>query len=116
MYPGIYPHKEMVSGTFLWSSLMVPDTNFLTRPMSRKDRVDQHKKVILSLVDEKQKEFLEFVLQKYEEGGYMELNEEKLPILLNLKYHALSDAEKMLGDVDSIRSQFFAFQVGLYSK
>ena len=90
--------------------------SFATRPITRKDRVERNKSTILDSVSEEQKEFLSFVLKKYEEGGDMELGEEKLPVLLNLKYHALSDAEHVLGDVDAIRSQFFAFQVGLYSR
>jgi len=64
----------------------------------------------------KQKEFLEFVLAKYIERGIEELDEEKLPKLLNLKYHAIADAEKILGGVEKIRSTFFDFQKNLYAK
>ena len=60
--------------------------------------------------------FLEFVLAKYEVKGVEELDEEKLPILLNLKYHAIADAEQSLGSVEKIRSIFFAFQKNLYAK
>jgi len=49
-------------------------------------------------------------IAKYEEKGVEELDEEKLPVLLNLKYHAIANAEQSLGGVDSIRSIFFAFQ------
>lgn len=41
---------------------------------------------------------------------------EKLPVLLNIKYHAIANAEKSLGDVDEIRSIFFEFQKNLYAK
>jgi len=51
-----------------------------------------------------------------QERGVEELDEEKLPQLLNLKYHAISDAERTLGGVELIRSNFFAFQKHLYSK
>ena len=67
-------------------------------------------------LDEKQKEFLDFVLLKYKEKGVEELDEEKLPILLNLKYHAIANAEKSLGGVEKIRSIFFNFQKSLYAK
>lgn len=67
-------------------------------------------------MDAKQKEFLEFVLSKYEEKGSEELDEDKLPILLNLKYHAIADAVAILGGVEHIRATFFNFQKSLYSK
>ena len=90
--------------------------SFATKPISRKERVIETKQIILDDLDEKQKEFLEFVLNKYIERGVEELDEEKLPQLLNLKYHAIADAVNLLGDVDKIRSIFFDFQKNLYSK
>ena len=71
-------------------------------------RVSNAKEQILRGVDAKQKEFLEFVLAKYIDNGVEELDEEKLPWLLNLKYKAIADAVNYLGDVDSIRSTFLA--------
>jgi type I restriction enzyme R subunit len=90
--------------------------SFLTQPISRTQRVEQSKDKIFKGLDEKQKEFLDFVLSKYEEKGVEELDEEKLPVLLNLKYHAIANAEQSLGSVDNIRSIFFAFQKNLYAK
>jgi type I restriction enzyme R subunit len=90
--------------------------SFLKPTISRMERVGQSKKDILEDLDEKKKEFLTFVLSKYEERGVEELGEEQLPVLLNLKYHAIANAEQELGDVDSIRSIFFDFQKKLYSK
>ncbi len=90
--------------------------SFLTQPISRRQRVDQSKDKIFKGLDNKQKEFLDFVLSKYEEKGVEELDEEKLPILLNLKYHAIANAEQSLGAVNQIRSVFFAFQKNLYAK
>jgi type I restriction enzyme R subunit len=90
--------------------------SFLTPPISRVDRVDQAKEAIFQGLEDKQKEFLDFVLSKYEEKGAEELDEEKLPILLNLKYHAIANAEQSLGSVDDIRSIFFKFQKSLYAK
>lgn len=88
--------------------------SFLTPPISRVKRVEQSKDKILKGLGEKQKEFLDFVLSKYEEKGVEELDEEKLPVLLNLKYHAIANAVSALGEVDSIRSLFFNFQKDLY--
>ncbi len=90
--------------------------SYALQPISREERVTETKKDILEGLDSKQKEFLDFVLQKYIEKGVEELEEEKLPILLNLKYHAITDAINILGDVDSIRSTFFGFQRMLYKK
>ncbi|MFA6130854.1 MAG: DEAD/DEAH box helicase family protein [Patescibacteria group bacterium] len=90
--------------------------SFLTQPISRKERAKAAKSEIHEGLDDKQKEFVDFILSKYEEKGVEELDEEKLPILLNLKYHAIADAEKSLGDVENIRAIFFEFQKDLYAK
>ena len=78
--------------------------------------MNQTKNNIFDGLDKKQKEFLDFVLSKYEQKGIEELSEEKLPILLNLKYHSPADAISILGDVENIRSVFFGFQKSLYAK
>lgn len=88
--------------------------SFALPPISRSERVEQSKDKIFNGLEAKQKEFLDFVLVKYKERGVEELDEEKLPILLNLKYHAITNAEQALGNVDAIRSIFFNFQRNLY--
>jgi len=90
--------------------------SFLKNPISRKDRVSRAKDRIFNGLNEKQKEFLDFVLSKYEEDGIGELDEDSLPILLNLKYHSPADAINNLGGVESIRTVFFSFQENLYAK
>ena len=90
--------------------------SFAIQPITRATRVNEVKRIILAKLSEREKEFLNFVLLKYLEKGFEELAEEKLPILLNLKYNAISDAERELGDVEKIRSIYFAFQEKLYSK
>ena len=89
--------------------------SFCVQPISRVDRVLGAKSAILGGLNDDQKDFLEFVLAKYVERGVEELDEEKLPQLLNLKYHAIADAVDILGDVDAIRSTFFDFQRSLYA-
>ena len=88
---------------------------FLTKPISRVERVESRREKIFDNLDEKQKEFLEFVLKKYVDEGVDELAEDRLSKLLDLKYHAISDAERELGGVEKIRSTFFDFQKILYS-
>jgi type I restriction enzyme R subunit len=90
--------------------------SFAIQPISREERVAEVKNIILEKLNDKEKEFLDFVLTKYIEKGFEELGEEKLPILLNLKYNAIANAEQKLGDVEKIRSIFFAFQENLYRK
>ncbi|MDD2753749.1 MAG: DEAD/DEAH box helicase family protein [Candidatus Portnoybacteria bacterium] len=90
--------------------------SFLTPTISRVERAEQARGKIFEGLGEKQKEFLDFVLLKYKEKGVEELDEEKLPVLLNLKYHAIANAEQALGSVDDIRSIFFDFQKDLYAK
>ncbi len=89
---------------------------FALKPISRAKRVAETKPAMTSGLSDKQHAFLEFVLEKYVAQGVDELDEEKLPRLLNLKYHAIADAVRELGDVDTIRSTFFALQRQLYVK
>lgn len=71
-------------------------------------------KIHLNHYDSKQQEFLDFVLGQYIKEGVSELDDSKLGDLLILKYHALSDAKKALGDIPSIRNTFIGFQGYLY--
>jgi len=89
---------------------------FAVKPITREVRVAEAQSNIFALLNNKQKEFLEFVLSKYIETGVEELDEEKLPDLLTLKYHAIQDASEMLGGVENIRATFFDFQKYLYER
>ena len=90
--------------------------SFALKPITREKRVALAQFKIFAGLDNKQKEFIEFVLSQYIETGVEELYEEKLPDLLILKYQAISDAEEILGDVDNIRATFIDFQKYLYEK
>ena len=89
--------------------------SFAIKPITRSERVAEAQRSILTNLDDNQKEFIQFVLGKYIDKGVEELDEWKLPILLNLKYNAIDDAERTLGGVDKIRSTFFDFQKYLYA-
>ncbi|SFV86114.1 Type I restriction-modification system, restriction subunit R [hydrothermal vent metagenome] len=84
------------------------------KPISRKERVMQARDDILTSLDKKQQDFIEFVLNKYIEIGVGELDQEKLPLLLKNKYQSLEDAKIMLGDVENIIPLFVDFQKYLY--
>jgi type I restriction enzyme R subunit len=87
-----------------------------TKPMTREARVAAAQATIFALLDNKQKEFIEFVLSKYIETGVEELDQEKLPILLTNKYQSLEDAKEILGDVANISRLFIEFQQHLYKQ
>jgi hypothetical protein len=84
------------------------------RPISREVRVADSQSAIFAMLDKTQKEFLEFVLSKYIESGVEELDQEKLPILLQNKYQSLGDAIDILCDVPKIIALFIEFQKYLY--
>ena len=44
----------------------------------------------------------------------LELAQEKLPSLLELKYYSITDAAEQLGGVDKIKNTFISFQKYLY--
>ncbi len=90
--------------------------SFALKPITREKRVALAQFKIFAGLGDKQKDFLEFVLSKYIETGVEELDQEKLPDLLTLKYQAISDAEDILGGVDNIRTTFIEFQKYLYEK
>ena len=88
--------------------------SYAVKPISREARVAASQPAIFALLDNKQKEFLEFVLSKYIESGVGELDQEKLPILLQNKYQSLGDAVDILGEASKISSLFIDFQRLLY--
>jgi type I restriction enzyme R subunit len=84
------------------------------KPMTREERVKAAEATIFAILNEQQKEFIEFVLRKYVETGVEELDQDKLPILLTNKYQSLEDAKEILGDVKNISTLFIEFQKHLY--
>ncbi len=84
--------------------------------MTREARAKAAEATIFALLNDKQKEFITFVLSKYIETGVDELDQEKLPILLTNKYQSLEDAKEILGDVANISRLFIEFQEHLYSQ
>ncbi len=81
--------------------------------LERATRADKAK-IHLDNYDPKQQEFLNFVLSQYVKQGVEELDDTKISDLLILKYHAIADAKKELGDINTIRNTFIGFQSYLY--
>ena len=86
------------------------------KPMTREARVAATQATIFALMNDKQKEFIEFVLSKYIETGFEELDQEKLPILLTNKYQTFEDAGALLGDLGKVKDLFIGFQQHLYNR
>jgi type I restriction enzyme, R subunit len=84
------------------------------KPITREQRVRRAEASIFAFLNDKQREFIKFVLSKYVETGVEELDQEKLPILLTNKYQSLEDAKGMLGEVSNISLLFIEFQKHLY--
>ena len=64
---------------------------------------------ILENLTEPQRQFSQFVLDKYIQSGFEELDQDKLAILLQNKFHSLEDAQESLGTVDGIIDLFIGF-------
>ena len=84
--------------------------------MTRESRAKAAEATIFALLNDQQREFIAFVLSKYIETGVDELDQEKLPILLQNKYQSFQDAREILGEIPEIRSLFIEFQEHLYNQ
>ncbi len=84
------------------------------KPIKRITRVEVAEEKIHKKLNQNQKEFIDFVLNKYVEDGFEELDINKLSSLVELKYKSLHDAQKVLGDPDNIKNTFINFQKELY--
>ncbi|MDP2097591.1 MAG: DEAD/DEAH box helicase family protein [Methylobacter sp.] len=89
---------------------------FNIQPMTREIRVMQTKPKIMDGLSLAHKGFVEFVLFKYVDTGVDELDQSRLPNLMELKYHSLTDAAEALGDVEDVINLFVNFQQHLYRR
>ena len=71
-------------------------------------------KLHLDHYNQQQQDFINFVLGQYIMKGVEELDDSKLPDLLQLKYRALDNAKRELGNISTIRDTFISFQKHLY--
>ena len=88
---------------------------FALAPITRAERVEEHRSKIFSRYDGNLKTFLEFVMRQYVSQGVEELDQDKLGNLLVLKYHTIDDAVGQLGEIPEIRDTFVGFQQYLYA-
>ncbi len=86
-----------------------------TTPLERERRVEIVRPEIVGALNEKQGDFVNFVLEQYVEQGYTELSLENLPELIKLKYGTINDAKTVLGSLGEINRVFVDFQKDLYA-
>ncbi len=90
---------------------------YVRPPETREERVALRRSAILDGLSDAQREFLDFVLSQYVSEGEDELDPEKLPGLLNVKYGSASDGLQRLGaSVREVQEAFRGFQGKLYSE
>jgi type I restriction enzyme R subunit len=84
--------------------------------LTREERVLKAKDNILNLLSDKQKDFINFILNNYIREGIDELDIKKLPTAIKSKYNTIEDARKVLGKEEEINKVFIEFQKHLYDK
>ncbi len=87
---------------------------FAKEPIERLQRANTAQAHGYIGLNEKQKEFINFVLAKYIESGVNELSIENLPELLKFKYGTAMDGIRELGDIQITQNTFVGFQKYLY--
>jgi len=90
---------------------------YAIEPLTREERATRAKVAIDENFNNKQQDFLNFVLAHYISVGVEELDQAKLAPLLRLKYSgSMSDAIQNLGEPELIAQVFTGFQRYLYER
>lgn len=85
------------------------------RPTTRRlDRAEASRPRLVEALSRQQMEFVDFVLGRYAATGVDELDLDRLPALLQLKYQALQDGMTALGGAEQARGAFLDLQKALY--
>ncbi len=87
---------------------------YKSQPLTREERVHNHRTLIFEGYADPQREFIDFVLSQYVKTGLSALELPSLGKLLTLKYHSPDVAVKSLGNPTDIRDLFSDFQHHLY--
>ena len=81
---------------------------------TRQERIQSRKKAIYKGYNTQQREFIDFILGHYIDNGVNELAQEKLKVLISLKYQTVRDMPAELGKVVGVRNLFHEIQQRLY--
>ncbi len=87
---------------------------FAKKPLTRAERIEDSESIMHKEFTQVQMNFINFVLSQYENQGIVVLDDEKLPVLLELKYKSIQNAKQILGDLNDARNIFLDFQKVLY--
>ena len=82
--------------------------------LTRTERVEASRKRIYKDLEPNQREFIAFVLSQYVDLGVDELQQERLPQLLAIKYQSQMEGIEALGGTERARATFIEFQRELY--
>ena len=70
----------------------------------------------MNLLNQNEREFVEYVLRNYIDIGEDELDVSKLSAVIRAKYGSISAAQEKLGTVQNIQKTFIDFQKYLYKE
>jgi type I restriction enzyme R subunit len=88
--------------------------SYARKPITRAERVSNAQGNIYTFLNERQKDFIQFVLANYVQDGVDELDVTKLSSTLTSKYGSIYESQRQLGDVEDIKKIFVDFQKHLY--
>ena len=89
--------------------------SYSRKPITRIERVANAESNIYTFLNEKQRDFIGFVLRNYIQDGVDELDMGKLSTMLTSKYGGVHAAQQALGNVEDIQKVFVDFQQFLYT-
>jgi type I restriction enzyme R subunit len=84
------------------------------KTISRLERVCNAEDNVYAFLNQKQRDFIGFILRNYVQEGIDELDISNLSAMLTSKYGSIHDAQQALGNVDEIQKIFIDFQKHLY--
>lgn len=90
--------------------------SYARKPITRTERVTNAESNIYTFLNEKQRDFIGFVLRNYIQDGVDELDMSKLSTMLASKYGGVHAAQQALGNVEGIQKVFVEFQQYLYAE
>lgn len=88
---------------------------YAKEPMTRLERALATRPQLQGALSAGQVDFIHFVLDRYVETGVEELDDERLPDLIKLKYEGIHEGVEALGGTDQARQVFIDFQRHLYA-
>ncbi len=89
---------------------------YAKKPVTREVRVETNRSNILNLLNQNQREFVDYVLRNYVDVGVDELDISKLSTVLTAKYGSINAAQEKLGTPQDIQKTFIDFQQYLYKE